>query len=117
VQVPCDEGVAIHIRPESCAVAREGLGEALTGVRVGQPLSRESFSLPHAEGNMNEGISASPRSDRRCKRPWRAQILLAREPGSQLLLDRRRRRWPLQRRKNHLVDEFCKLLSLLTSTR
>jgi hypothetical protein len=98
VQVPCDEGVAIHIGPESCAVAREGLGEALTGVRVGQPLSRESFSLPgadvvpHAEGNMNEGVSASPRSDRRCKRPWRAQTLLAREPGSQLLLDRRRRR-------------------------
>jgi hypothetical protein len=29
VQVPCDEGVAIHIGPESCAVAREGLGEAL----------------------------------------------------------------------------------------
>jgi hypothetical protein len=33
VQVPYDEGVAIHIGPESCAVAREGLGEALTGVR------------------------------------------------------------------------------------
>jgi len=43
VQVPCDEGVAIHIGPESCAVAREGLGEALTGGRIGQPLSRESF--------------------------------------------------------------------------
>ena len=42
MQVPYDEGVAIHIGPESCAVAREGLGEALTGVRVGQPLSRES---------------------------------------------------------------------------
>ena len=43
MQVPCDEGVAIHIGPESCAVAREGLGEALTGERIGQPLSRESF--------------------------------------------------------------------------
>ena len=43
MQVPYDEGVAIHIGPESCAVAREGLGEALTGVRIGQPLSRESF--------------------------------------------------------------------------
>jgi hypothetical protein len=30
VQVPYDEGVAIHIGPESYAVAREGLGEALT---------------------------------------------------------------------------------------
>jgi hypothetical protein len=43
VQVPYDEGVANHIGPESCAVAREGLGEALTGECTGQPLSRESF--------------------------------------------------------------------------
>ena len=43
MQVPCDEGVAIHIGPESCAVAREGLSEALTGERIGQPLSRERF--------------------------------------------------------------------------
>jgi hypothetical protein len=41
VQVPYDEGVAIHIGPESCAVAREGHGEALTGECTGQPLSRE----------------------------------------------------------------------------
>ena len=41
MKVPCDEGVAIHIGPKSCAVAREGLGEALTGERIGQPLSRE----------------------------------------------------------------------------
>ena len=43
MRVPCDEGVAIHIGPESCAGAREGLCEALTGERIGQPLSRESF--------------------------------------------------------------------------
>ena len=41
MQVPCDEGVAIHIVPESCAGAREGFGEALTGECTGQPLSRE----------------------------------------------------------------------------
>ena len=41
MKVPCDEGVAIHIGPKSCAVAREGLGEALTGERIGQPSSRE----------------------------------------------------------------------------
>jgi len=41
VQVPYDEGVATHIDPESCAVAREGFGEALTGGRIGQPSSRE----------------------------------------------------------------------------
>ena len=43
MQVPYDEEVAIRIDPESCAVAREGFGEALTGGRIGQPLSRESF--------------------------------------------------------------------------
>src|SRR4029453_4819445 len=41
VKVPCDEGVAIPIGPESCAAVREGRGEALTGECTGQPLSRE----------------------------------------------------------------------------
>ena len=40
MQVPHDEGVANHIDPESCAGVREGVGEALTGERIGQPLSR-----------------------------------------------------------------------------
>ena len=41
MKVSYDEGVAIHIGPESCAVAREDRGEALTGECIGQPLSRE----------------------------------------------------------------------------
>ena len=45
MQVSYDEGVAIHIGPESCAAAREGHGEALTGERIGQPLSRERVSF------------------------------------------------------------------------
>jgi hypothetical protein len=36
------EGIAIHGGPESCAVVREGGGEALTGVRAGQVLSLEN---------------------------------------------------------------------------
>jgi len=41
VQVHHDEGVANRIDPESCASTREGTGEALTGERIGQPLSRD----------------------------------------------------------------------------
>ena len=48
MRVHRDEGVANHIGPESCAGPREGVGEALTGVRTGQPLSRERthFRVP-----------------------------------------------------------------------
>jgi len=41
MKTPDIEGVAIHDGPESCGGVREGVGEALTGVRAGQPLSRE----------------------------------------------------------------------------
>ncbi|RVH74441.1 hypothetical protein CN204_34845 [Sinorhizobium meliloti] len=44
VEVRHDEGVANHIGPEPCAGAREGVGEALAGEHVGQPLSREIAS-------------------------------------------------------------------------
>ena len=93
MQVPCDEGVAIHIGPESCAVAREGLGEALTGERIGQPLSRESFLFwvptPCKWWKATHpGASArAPRATRRGQRPWHVQTLLAREPGD-LAIDR-----------------------------
>ena len=39
---PHGEGLASHTGPESCAVVREGGGEALTGERAGRPLSRET---------------------------------------------------------------------------
>jgi hypothetical protein len=45
VEVHHDEGVANRIDPESCAAAREGNSEALTGERAGQPLSREGQAL------------------------------------------------------------------------
>jgi hypothetical protein len=41
VQVHCDEGGAIHIGPELCVYARENMGEASVGERIGQLLSRE----------------------------------------------------------------------------
>lgn len=39
---PYEEGVATHFGPESCVVARKGADEALTGVRLGWPSSREN---------------------------------------------------------------------------
>jgi len=41
MRVSHGEGVATHTGPESCAVARKDLGEALTGEGAGRVLSRE----------------------------------------------------------------------------
>ena len=87
MQVHHNEGVAIHIGPESCAGGREAVREALTGEHAGQPLSRESdaFRVPtfflYAEGNMSRRDSARAGLTRRGLRPWHARTLLAREPG------------------------------------
>ena len=67
------EGLATHDGPESCAVAREGAGEALTGVRTGRALSREKESLrgadplgawgrPHRQRRSREALSDPARS-------------------------------------------------------
>jgi hypothetical protein len=71
VQVHHDEGVANRIDPESCADTREGIGEALTGERIGQPLSRESTLIlgadvvPLTEGNTDGRDNASAQTARR----------------------------------------------------
>src|SRR6266850_2357471 len=75
VQVHHDEGVANRIDPESCADTREGIGEALTGERIGQPLSRESTLIlgadvvPVTEGNTDGRDNASAQTARRGLRP------------------------------------------------
>ena len=88
VKVPNDKGLANHIVPESCVRSgREARHEALTGVRVGQPLSREiivfrdadAFVL--AEGNTDRRAIASDCPVPRGPRPWHARTLFAREPG------------------------------------
>jgi len=43
------KGLAAHSGPESCVVAREGRGEALTGERAGRVLSRERNVLRGAD--------------------------------------------------------------------
>src|SRR6202521_5785357 len=45
VQVHHDEGVANRIDPESCADAREGVGEALTGERIGHSIEVPSENI------------------------------------------------------------------------
>ena len=45
MKVPHNKEVANHVVPESCAGHREVHGEALTGVRAGQPLSRVRNSI------------------------------------------------------------------------
>jgi len=87
VRVPDSEGVANHTVPESCAGCREAQREALTGVRVGQPLSHESHLLRgadaviEAEGNTDRRARASTCLTPRGLRPWHARRLFAREPG------------------------------------
>ena len=45
MKVRYDEGLASRIALESCAYYREVIGEGLTEVRAGQPLSREMMNL------------------------------------------------------------------------
>ena len=68
------EGLATHSGPESCVVAREGRGEALTGVRAGRVLSRESNSLRDADA-VGEGGRPHPahRYREMCRAPARSE--------------------------------------------
>lgn len=86
MQVHNSEGLATRTGPESCVYAREGISEALTGVRIGQPLSGENSiwgadALEKAEGNMGRRVSASACSTLRRLRPWHVRTPPAREPG------------------------------------
>src|ERR1700731_2877720 len=87
VQVHHGEGVANRVGPEPCVGTREGVGEASVGVRIGQPLSRESLKVLGAdvvritEGNMDGSVIASPRPTRRGRRPWHVRTLFERESG------------------------------------
>ena len=46
MKVSYGEGIAIRTGSESCIRVRKGAGEALTGVRIGQVLSREIETPP-----------------------------------------------------------------------
>ncbi len=86
MQVHDSEGLATHTGPESCAYVREGMSEALTGERIGQPLSGENSvwgadALEKAEGNMGRRESASACPTLRRLRPWHVRTPPEREPG------------------------------------
>ena len=87
MQVRYDEGVANHIGPEPCAVAREGGGEASVEEHTGQPLSLAKILIPgadavaNAEGNTDGRVNASAQTARRGRRTWHVWKLVAREPG------------------------------------
>jgi RNA-directed DNA polymerase len=62
MQESCGEGVANHTDPESCADARKGGREALTGERTGRVFSRERATLRDADAF---GASGRPHRARR----------------------------------------------------
>ena len=88
VRVLYNEGVAIHVSPESCAGFREGPGEALTGgVRAGL-LSREDISspmvstlLPEAGTKPAVALSRATTGPGAVEEPMRVHKHSAREPG------------------------------------
>ena len=90
MKVPHSKELATHAVPESCVAYREVRREALTGARIGQPLSRDSIEISGAdavqlaEGNTFECSIASAQTTRRSRRPWHVRTLLVREPGGLL---------------------------------
>ena len=86
MEVRYDEGLAICIGPEPCASVREDGGEASAGVRIGQPLSRESPNrdadgVTKSEGETRARVNASAPTVPRGQRPWHVRKLPVREPG------------------------------------
>ena len=80
---PYKEEVAIHFGPESCVVAREGKGEALTGVCVGRAIEPRNVYMETPvtapEGNTGHRVIASDGSvtrglrTRACAEPFHTE--------------------------------------------
>ena len=87
MKVPHSKDLASHTVPESCVAYREVRREALTGVRIGQPLSRESVfirgadAVAIAEGYTVQSAIASSVPTLRGPRTWHVRTLLVWEPG------------------------------------
>jgi hypothetical protein len=82
------KGLAAHSGPESCGDAREGVVEALTGVRTGRVFSRERDLPPGCRRRRSKRkatsealISQGATESRAVKDPVHVRKHLAREPG------------------------------------
>ena len=82
------EGVATRSGPESCVTVREGVGEALTGVRAGWVLSREIDPTPGCRRCYGKrkaipvvSIWRDAVGPRAVRDPMHARKHLEREPG------------------------------------
>ena len=82
------EGVAIHGGPESCVGVREGVGEALTGARVGWAIEPRNQSVRGADAvttrrKATSSVALSRVAGGPCAvgEPGHARNLHAREPG------------------------------------
>ena len=71
------EGVATHGDPESCVVAHEGGGEALTGARAGRAIEPRNHRVrgadvvhengrPHRQQRFREPLADPARSENHC---------------------------------------------------
>jgi len=92
------EGVALHGGLESCVGVREGVGEALAGVRAGgaiEPRKATKFGVPtscdQAEGEIFGGVMRESSGDpARSWEPRHARDALhAREPGGPMIARQR----------------------------
>lgn len=88
MKVSYDEDLANHIDPESCVGDRKAAGEALTGERMGQVLSRERGFAPGCrrrqlarKATRTASISQDVFRPRVVGDPVHVRKLLAREPG------------------------------------
>ena len=98
MEEPHIEGLATHDDPESCAGAREGGGEALTGARVGWAIEPRNQRLRGADAVETSGRQHRRRryaragcGPRAVGEPVHARNLHAREPGDPMLARRRDR--------------------------
>ena len=85
------EGLATHGGPEPCIGVREGVGEALEGVRAGRAIEprNEAIGVPtlykRRKATSLTAFSRAVGGPRVVRDPWHVRNLHAREPGDPTL--------------------------------